>query len=342
MLERARRAGWALWAVAGVSLLSAETIRMECCGADVFHRTHRLQLGAATSVLRLKGGTECYYELLGLQKGETPTENCIRRAYHKMALRCHPDRAPPEKKEQAERAFKALKEAYDSVLMNPSQRRAYDGAGFNAQFMPSACAQDMPSVFDSLSEWEKYFGLPFSCDESSDEDKKEGVCELKALKEALNHAYDMPCACPDAIPSIFDSISVWEKFLGLPVSHATASLDDSARHDVTGITRCRRRHSASSSAGSTDASTNAAGVHGAHEQRPVKPDADSSVGFKGIIEVINAESAIERNVYGDLLASMNDKEAVSKVEAGAVISGVISEWEKYLGVSPSCTAMQVL
>ena len=47
-------------------------------------------------------------------------------------------------------------------------------------------------------------------------------------------------------------------------------------------------------------------------------------------------------MYGDVLASMNDKVAVSKVEAGAVISGVISEWEKYLGVSPSCTAMQVL
>ena len=61
-----------------------------------------------------------------------------------------------------------------------------------------------------------------------------------------------------------------------------------------------------------------------------------------IIEVINAESAIERNVYADLLASMNDKEVLSQVEAGAVVSGVISEWEKYLGVSPSCTAMQVL
>jgi curved DNA-binding protein CbpA len=322
--ERRGRYGWAIWAVAGVSLLTAcPTTRMECCGADVFHRTHWLQRGAGTSVLRLRGGTECYYELLGLQKGETPSENCIRRAYHKMALRCHPDRAPPEKKEQAERAFKALKEAYD-VLMNPSQRRVYDGAGFNAQFMPSACAEDMPSAFDSLSEWEKYFGVPFSCDESSDDDKrKDGVGELKALKEALNHAYGMPSACPDDMPSIFDSISVWEKYLGLPVSHATT---------------------ASSSAGLTDAtpSTNAAGEHGAHEQRPVKPDADSSVGFEGMIEVINAESAIERNVYADLLASMNDKEVLSQVEAGAVVSGVISEWEKYLGVSPSCTAMQVL
>lgn len=292
-------------------------------------RTHRLQRGVETSVLRLRGGTECYYELLGLQKGETTSENCIRRAYHKMALRCHPDRAPLEKKEQAERAFKALKEAYD-VLMDPVHRRAYDGAGFNAQYMPSARAEDMPSVFDSMSEWEKYFGVPSSSDESSDEDDKRSS-EMKALKEALNHAYDMPSACPDHMPSIFDSISVWERYLGLPVSRATAASSSTCLADACA-------HAPSTTF------TNAAGVHGAHEQRPVKSNdsADVPVGMEGIIEVINAERVIERNVDCDLLACKSDKEVVSQVEAGAVSSRIILEWEKYLGVSPSCTAMRVL
>jgi hypothetical protein len=44
---------------------------------------------------------------------------------HTNTHRCHPDRAPPEKKEAAERDFKALKEAYD-VLVDPQKRHIYD------------------------------------------------------------------------------------------------------------------------------------------------------------------------------------------------------------------------
>jgi curved DNA-binding protein CbpA len=314
----ARRVSWALW-WAGVSLLLAcpTAEQTQCCCPAGGDGTHPLPRGAARALLRLRGGhsqtaATCYYELLGLRKGETPGEHHIRHAYHKKALRCHPDRAPPEKKEQAERAFKALKEAYD-VLMDPMQRRAYDwgGAGFSAEYMPSANFEDMPSAFDNLAAWEKYFGVPFS-DESSEDDKEGGDGrEIKALKEALDQVYLMPSARPDDMPSIFDSISVWEKYLGLPVSPA-----------------------------------------GAHRQPPVKPDADaSSEGTsEGTSEGMSGDStsepgmsvdniSSERNVHGALIASMNDK----AVEREAACSGVISEWENYLtGFSPSCSATQVL
>lgn len=184
------------------------------------------------TVLRLQGGqaetSGCYFEVLGLSKGETE-EHRIRHAYHKMALRCHPDRAPPEKKEQAARAFRALKEAYD-VLMDPLQRQAHAGSGdFSAQFMPSARPEDMPSAFDSLSAWEKYFGIrsPSSGGSADEDSAKEGSSELKALEEALQHVYDTPSTCAQAMPSIFDSISTWEKYLGLPVSSAAS---DTSNH----------------------------------------------------------------------------------------------------------------
>ena len=47
--------------------------------------------------MRAHACTPRYYELLGLRKVDMPGENEIKKAYHKMALKCHPDRAPPEK-----------------------------------------------------------------------------------------------------------------------------------------------------------------------------------------------------------------------------------------------------
>ena len=66
--------------------------------------------------LRLRGGRNIfsfdpstrYYELLGLRKMELPSEATIKKAYHKMALKWHPDRAPAEKKAEAEKEFKEL------------------------------------------------------------------------------------------------------------------------------------------------------------------------------------------------------------------------------------------
>ena len=77
-----------------------------------------------------------YYEVLGLKKGASDDE--IKRAFRKLALKYHPDRNPDNK--EAEEKFKELNEAYQ-VLSDPEKKSRYDqfghagvdGQGFGGQ-----------------------------------------------------------------------------------------------------------------------------------------------------------------------------------------------------------------
>ena len=67
-----------------------------------------------------------YYEVLGVDKGASEDE--IKKAYRKIAIKYHPDRNPGDK--TAEEKFKEAAEAYD-VLHDPQKRQQYDQFGFN-------------------------------------------------------------------------------------------------------------------------------------------------------------------------------------------------------------------
>jgi curved DNA-binding protein len=67
-----------------------------------------------------------YYDLLGVQK--TASEEEIKKAYRKLALKYHPDRNPGNK--QAEEQFKEINEAY-AVLSDKDKRKEYDTYGMS-------------------------------------------------------------------------------------------------------------------------------------------------------------------------------------------------------------------
>lgn len=69
-----------------------------------------------------------YYEVLGLKKGASDDE--IKKAYRKMAIKYHPDRNL-NNKEEAEARMKEINEAYD-VLKDPQKKAQYDQFGHDA------------------------------------------------------------------------------------------------------------------------------------------------------------------------------------------------------------------
>jgi molecular chaperone DnaJ len=72
-----------------------------------------------------------YYEVLGLNRDASDEE--IKKAYRKLAMKFHPDRNPDSK--DGEEKFKEAKEAYE-ILSEPDKRKAYDAyghAGVNQQ-----------------------------------------------------------------------------------------------------------------------------------------------------------------------------------------------------------------
>ena len=64
-----------------------------------------------------------YYNILGIEKDAD--QNCIKKAYHKLAMKYHPDKGgDPEK-------FKHISEAFE-VLSDENKKRAYDSGGKDA------------------------------------------------------------------------------------------------------------------------------------------------------------------------------------------------------------------
>src|SRR3990167_7615308 len=70
-----------------------------------------------------------YYQIIGVQKNATKEE--IKKAFKRLAMQFHPDRAPDDKKKDHEEKFKEINEAV-SVLGDDKKRQQYDHYGSSA------------------------------------------------------------------------------------------------------------------------------------------------------------------------------------------------------------------
>ncbi len=87
-----------------------------------------------------------YYQELGIAKGATQEE--IKKAYRKSALKYHPDKNPGDA--EAEKRFKKISEAYE-VLSDENKRRIYDQYGADA-VRGSSMGGGHPGGFSSMEE----------------------------------------------------------------------------------------------------------------------------------------------------------------------------------------------
>ena len=95
-------------------------------------------------------GTKDLYEVLGVEK--TAGAGQIKKAYHKISLKVHPDRAGEEEKEDSTKKFQCVGAVY-AVLSDTERRGLYDETGEGED--------EMDPLKETDKDWEEYWRFLF-------------------------------------------------------------------------------------------------------------------------------------------------------------------------------------
>ena len=162
-------------------------------------------------------GTACLYEALNVSR--TAKDGELRRAYHKLSLKVHPDRVTDSEKVEATKKFQVLGKLY-GVLADEEKRALYDEQGI---------VEDGDEIITQDRNWVEYWRLLFNkvtVDDIKAYEKnyKGSEQELEDLKSAyLEYEGDMDqildnilCSTIDDEPRFHDLIKGWIKSAEVP------------------------------------------------------------------------------------------------------------------------------
>jgi molecular chaperone DnaJ len=135
-----------------------------------------------------------YYEVLGISR--SASDNEIKKAYRKLAMKYHPDRNPDDK--EAEESFKESTEAYE-VLSDDQKRQIYDAYGHEGLKSRGYQGPDFEDIFSSFGD---IFGDIFGFGRADGRRSRQGPMRGSDLR------YDLSVSFMDAVHGISKDIEI--------------------------------------------------------------------------------------------------------------------------------------